>query len=49
MDMWQVIRDTVVAEFSDIPDITQVTVITLRLMVAATLGGLLGYEREQKG
>ena len=49
MEMWQVIRDTVVAEFSDIPDITQVTVITLRLMVAATLGGLLGYEREQKG
>ena len=49
MEMWQLIRDTVVSEFSDIPDITQVTVITLRLMVAATLGGLLGYEREQKG
>jgi putative Mg2+ transporter-C (MgtC) family protein len=44
-----VVRDTVVSEFSDIPDVAQVTLITLRLMVAATLGGLLGYEREQKG
>jgi putative Mg2+ transporter-C (MgtC) family protein len=49
MDVWQVVRDTVVSEFSDIPDVAQVTLITLRLMVAATLGGLLGYEREQKG
>ena len=49
MAVWQAIWNTVVSEFSDIPDIAQVTVITLRLMVAATLGGLLGYEREQKG
>ncbi len=47
--MWQEIWNTVLSEFSDIPDATQVTRITLRLLVAATLGGLLGYERERKG
>ena len=47
--MWQEIWNTVLSEFSDIPDATQVTRITLRLLVAATLGGLLGYEREQQG
>ncbi len=49
MGMWQEIWNTVLSEFSDIPDATQVTRITLRLLVAATLGGLLGYERERKG
>jgi putative Mg2+ transporter-C (MgtC) family protein len=29
--------------------VTQITRITLRLLVAAALGGLLGYEREQQG
>lgn len=47
--MWQEIWNTVVSEFSDIPDATQVTRITLRLLVAAALGGLLGYERERQG
>jgi putative Mg2+ transporter-C (MgtC) family protein len=47
--MWQEIWNTVLSEFSDIPDATQVTRITLRLLVAATLGGLLGYQREQQG
>ncbi len=47
--MWQEIWNTVLSEFSDIPDATQVTRITLRLLVAATLGGLLGYERERQG
>jgi putative Mg2+ transporter-C (MgtC) family protein len=47
--MWQVIWTTVLAEFSDIPDAAQVTRITLRLVVAAVLGGLLGYERERHG
>ena len=47
--MWQEIWNTVLSEFSDIPDATQITRVTLRLLVAATLGGLLGYEREQKG
>ena len=49
MEMWQEIWNTVLSEFSDVPDAEQVTRITLRLLVAATLGGLLGYEREQQG
>ena len=47
--MWQEIWNTVLSEFSDIPDATQITRIILRLLVAAALGGLLGYEREQQG
>lgn len=47
--MWQEIWNTVLSEFSDIPDPTQITRITLRLLVAAALGGLLGYEREKQG
>lgn len=49
MGMWQEIWITVLSEFSDIPDATEVTRITLRLLVAAALGGLLGYERERQG
>ena len=47
--MWQQIWTTVLSEFSDLPDITQITRITLRLLVAASLGGMLGYEREIQG
>lgn len=49
MNLWQEIWSTVLSEFSDIPDAAQITRITLRLLVAAILGGLLGYERAQKG
>lgn len=49
MGMWQEIWNTLLSEFSDIPDLMQITRITLRLLVAASLGGLLGYEREQQG
>lgn len=47
--MWQEIWNTVLSEFSDVPDATQITRITLRLLVAAILGGMLGYERERQG
>lgn len=40
---------TVVSEFSDIPDVSTITRITMRLVLAAVLGGILGYERERKG
>lgn len=41
---------TAVAEdFSDLPSAAQVTRITLRLCIAAMLGGALGYEREKAG
>ena len=47
--MWQQVEQTIVAEFSDLPDAGQVTRILLRLTLAALLGGLLGIERDQKG
>lgn len=40
---------TVREEFSDLPSAAQVTRISLRLLLAATLGGLLGFEREKQG
>jgi putative Mg2+ transporter-C (MgtC) family protein len=46
---WQQIADAVAAEFSDIPGVSDATTVTLRLVIAALLGGLLGYEREQRG
>jgi putative Mg2+ transporter-C (MgtC) family protein len=39
---------TVVREFSDVPDVATMTRIMLRLVLAALLGGVLGYERELK-
>ena len=47
--MWEQVGQTLVAEFSDLDDVPQVTRILLRLTLAALLGGLLGIEREQKG
>jgi putative Mg2+ transporter-C (MgtC) family protein len=47
--MWLEIWTTVLNEFSDIPDVSQITRITLRLVVAGMLGGLLGYERQRHG
>jgi putative Mg2+ transporter-C (MgtC) family protein len=46
---WQEVCNTVILEFSDLPNIAEATRITLRLLLAATLGGLLGFEREQRG
>jgi len=36
-------------DFADLPDAAGVTRIALRLLIAAILGGALGFEREQKG
>lgn len=47
--VWQQISTTVVAEFSDIKDVGELTTITIRLLMAAILGGVLGFEREQRG
>ena len=46
--MGQEIWATIVSEFSDIPDLSTMTRIILRLGLAAILGGILGYERELK-
>ncbi|MFN3662167.1 MgtC/SapB family protein [Yoonia sp.] len=46
--MLQDIWTTITAEFSDLPDLATITVITVRLVIAAVLGGILGYDRERK-
>jgi len=47
--VWQVIWNTVLSEFSEITDVAQIIRIILRFLLAAILGGLLGYDREIKG
>lgn len=47
--MWNRIVDTIAAEFSDAVDAEQITRILVRLLLAALLGGVLGYQREQQG
>ena len=49
MTLFDQIAGTLRAEFSDVPDAAQLTRIVVRLLLAALLGGILGYEREQKG
>jgi putative Mg2+ transporter-C (MgtC) family protein len=44
-----VVLQTLASEFSDLPDLEQLTRAVLRLLLAALLGGLLGWERESKG
>ena len=46
--MGQEIWATVVSEFSDVPDVSTLTLVTVRLGLAAILGGVLGYDRELK-
>jgi putative Mg2+ transporter-C (MgtC) family protein len=47
--MWDTIVSTFVDEFSDLPDAEQLTRLTVRLLLAALLGGLLGLQREHQG
>jgi putative Mg2+ transporter-C (MgtC) family protein len=44
-----VVLQTLASEFSDLPDLEQLTRVVTRLLLAALLGGLLGWERESKG
>ncbi|MDH0744953.1 MgtC/SapB family protein [Pseudomonas sp. GD03842] len=46
---WEEVVDTLQSEFSDITDASQLTRVTVRLTIAALLGGVLGFEREHKG
>jgi putative Mg2+ transporter-C (MgtC) family protein len=46
---WQEVVETLRSEFSDITDASQLTRVTIRLVIAALLGGILGFEREHKG
>lgn len=47
--MGEAIWSTLVHEFSDVPDASAIVRIAVRLVIAAVLGGILGYERESKG
>jgi putative Mg2+ transporter-C (MgtC) family protein len=47
--MWNRVSDSLAAEFADLPDAGLWTRVLVRLLLAALLGGLLGYEREHKG
>jgi putative Mg2+ transporter-C (MgtC) family protein len=49
MDITERILTTLLAEFSDLGQVENLTRATLRLTLALLLGGLLGYEREVKG
>ena len=44
-EMWTAI----VEEFTDLPSVGQFTRVAVRLVLAAVLGGILGYEREKSG
>jgi putative Mg2+ transporter-C (MgtC) family protein len=46
---WQEVAETLQSEFSDIADASQLTRVTLRLVIAAVLGGILGMQREHSG
>ncbi|GAB7530148.1 MgtC/SapB family protein [Pseudomonas sp. 3A(2025)] len=46
---WQEVVTTLQSEFSDITDVSQLTRVTVRLSIAALLGGILGFEREHRG
>lgn len=47
--MWEKVTETLVEEFSSLPDAAEVTRVMVRLLLAALLGGMVGYEREHKG
>ncbi len=46
---WNQVSRTVASEFADVTDIEQTTRVVLRLVLAALLGGLLGWQREIHG
>lgn len=45
----EAILNTISSEFSDFDDLGEFVIVVIRLMFAALLGGLLGFEREQRG
>lgn len=47
--IWEQVSSTIATEFSDLNDVAELTRVSVRLIIAAILGGLLGFEREQRG
>ena len=48
-DQWTKLLEALGEDWATLPDIAQVVRLVLRLLLAAFLGGLLGFEREEKG
>jgi len=49
MGAWEQIANVVVDEVACLGDVPTMTRVTFRLIAAATVGGILGFERETKG
>lgn len=49
MNWWTRAAAAVHADFSDLPDAGQAASLVIRLLMAALLGGALGYERKRAG
>src|SRR5215470_4196462 len=47
--LWQEVWRGIQNDFADLPGAAEVTQIVLRLLLAALLGGLVGFQREQVG
>jgi len=47
--VWAATTEVLAAEFSDVPDLPQMLRILVRLLLAAVLGFMLGFEREHQG
>ena len=48
-DWWTQVWEGVCQDFADLPSLTVATRLIVRLLSAAVLGGLLGFEREERG
>jgi putative Mg2+ transporter-C (MgtC) family protein len=48
-DTLELVKQTLAQEFSDLSNVGEMTTVIVRLSIAAMLGGLLGWEREQQG
>lgn len=46
---WERILSTIQVEFADVTNVEEVTRILVRLLMAAVLGAVLGFEREHRG
>ena len=47
--LWREVWRGVQSDFTDLPGTAEVTQIVLRLLLAALLGGLVGFQRERVG
>ena len=43
------VGETIMTEFASFNDLAEMVVVLIRLLLAGLLGGLLGFEREQRG